>query len=433
MEDGCTGINKVCVGVPSCVDSCAPHDWYGQYTSQRTGKTYNPGDDINNWQCAIANADGCTLDNIKRNNNLEHFLNLWYELANDYKGNSHVWFELFNEPYQRESAQFNDPACYEPETGTSFMCPPGTGFGDNLDESDYDWNFWSSVYNQTIGVIRGQQQANNIILVSALDWSYDFRGKGTTNGGPIVNSSLITWASVPNVAYAMHPYQHGACCGAIGSTSDMSATDPYQSAFCQYPSSTSPSNSDLPIPSGDAGSHKCDSTGYTTTQDKKAPPCIWAPYAIMGNGTAVGLCAGDSTKCKGLSQSACQSMSWSDPNSGGWSNYVLPMQSYGPIVATEFGPFDCSSPFTSTFLKWAKQFEVSYTAWALWPQNSGGPGSGACGYPSVMAPTAGNLDDSCAFGKSSCSPNCQSVSGCNQLLQPSPWSATLIYNDLQSP
>jgi len=93
MEDGCTGINKVCVGVPSCVDSCAPHDWYGQYTSARTGKTYNQGDgDI--WECAIANADGCTLDNIKRNNNQEHFLNVWYDLANHYKSNSYVWFEL---------------------------------------------------------------------------------------------------------------------------------------------------------------------------------------------------------------------------------------------------------------------------------------------------------------------------------------------------
>eukprot|EP00456_Euglypha_rotunda_P014163 TRINITY_DN1440_c0_g1_i13.p1 TRINITY_DN1440_c0_g1~~TRINITY_DN1440_c0_g1_i13.p1 ORF type:complete len:257 (+),score=26.98 TRINITY_DN1440_c0_g1_i13:91-771(+) len=94
LEDGCTGINKVCVGVPSCVDSCAPHDWYGQYTSARTGKTYNQGDSNTNWECAIANADGCTLDNIKRGNNTEHFLNLWYDIANHYKSNNTEHFQI---------------------------------------------------------------------------------------------------------------------------------------------------------------------------------------------------------------------------------------------------------------------------------------------------------------------------------------------------
>jgi hypothetical protein len=266
-EDGCTGINKVCVGVPSCIDSCAPHDWYGQYTSQRTSKTYNSGDDVNNWQCAIANADGCTLDNIKRGNNTEHFLNFWYDVANHYKSNTNVWFELFNEPYQRKSAQFNDPACYETGAGTSYYCPPGTGFGDNIDEADYDWAFWSSLMGQAITVIRGQG-ANNVIVVTGLDWNYDYKGKNTSgNPGPIDKPDLITWKDVSNVAYAMHPYQHGACCGAIGSDSDQSAADPYQSAFCQYANSTTASKSPLPIPSSvTAGSKICDSTGYATTQ-----------------------------------------------------------------------------------------------------------------------------------------------------------------------
>jgi hypothetical protein len=45
LEDGCTGINKV-----AGENSCAPHDWYGEYTSARTGKTYNTGDDPTDWQ-----------------------------------------------------------------------------------------------------------------------------------------------------------------------------------------------------------------------------------------------------------------------------------------------------------------------------------------------------------------------------------------------
>jgi len=428
MEDGCTGINKVCVGVPQCVDSCAPHDWYGQYTSQRTGKTYNQGDDVMNWQCSIANADGCTLDNVKRGNNTEHFLNFWYDAANHYKGNSSVFFELFNEPYQRKSAKFNDSACVEPEQGTSFMCPPGTGFGDNIDESQYDWTFWSSLMNQAIQVIRATG-ASNTIVVTGLDWNYDYLGKGgSSTGGPIARPSLLPWyPSVQNIAYSLHPYQHGSCCGQIGSSSDLSIADPYQSAFCQYaPANYKASNSPLPIPSSvSAGSKQCDSTGYATTQDKKAPPCIWAPKA---NGT--GLCAGDKAACQGKTQSACTATDWSSSTAGGWSTYVLPMAKYGPLIATEFGPFDCSSPFTTAFLKWTKQFSVSYTAWALWPQNSGGPGSGACGYPSVMIPTGGALDASCAFGK--CNPNCATLDGCTQLIQPMGWSGKLVYADIKS-
>jgi len=282
--------------------------------------------------------------------------------------------------------------------------------------------------NQTINVIR-QQGANNMIIVSGLDWNYDYLGKGgSTTGGPIARPSLLPWYSsgVQNVAYALHPYQHGACCGNIGSSSDQSAQDPYESAFCQYPKSTSPSNSDLPIPSADSGSHKCDSTGYATTQDKKAPPCVWAPYAIA-NGTT-GLCAGDKAACEGKTQSQCSAVDWSSSTAGGWSSYVLPMQKYGALISTEFGTFDCSSAFVVQFLKYCKQYGISYTAWALWPQNSGGPGSGACGYPTVMVPSGGALDASCAFGK--CSPNCATLDGCAQLVKPIPWAGQLIYNDI---
>jgi len=432
MEDGCTGINKVCVGVPSCVDSCAPHDWYGQYTSARTGKTYNQGDgDI--WECAIANADGCTLDNIKRNNNQEHFYNLWYDLANHYKSNSYVWFELFNEPYQRQSATFNDPACSALEEGAAVTCPPGTGFGDNIDESQYDWTFWSTLMNTTIGIIRGQG-ANNVIQVSGLDWNYDYLGKGgSSTGGPISRASLMPWATgstpVPNIAYSLHPYQHGSCCGQIGSTSDQSATDKYESAFCQF-ATGQPSNSPLPIPSQDPGEHSCNDVGYTTTQNKKAPPCVWVATGYNPKTGSNGVCAGDQDYCAGLDQTTCSSKDWSAATSGGWASYVLPMAKYGPLVATEFGTFDCSSAFVTTFFKFAKQFGVSYTAWAMWPQNSGGPGAGICGYPSVIQPTGGAIDNSCGYGK--CSPNCETLSGCAQMIQPLGWAGTAVFADMKS-
>lgn len=51
-----------------------------------------------------------------------------------------------------------------------------------------------------------------------------------------------------------------------------------------------------------------------------------------------------------------------------------PGRVYGPLIATEFGSFDCSSPHVSTLLTFMRKFDI-------WPSNSGGPeGLGSCGY-----------------------------------------------------
>jgi hypothetical protein len=423
MEDGCTGINKV-----AGIDSCAPHDWYGQYFSGRTGQVYNTGDDPESWQCAIANADGCTLDNIFRNNNAEHFLNLWYELALRYKDNPYVWFELFNEPYQRQSADFG----------------VNNGFGDNIPDSEYDWTRWSSLMHEAIKVIRDDVHAQNIVLVSGLDWGYDYLGDArasNNNTGPVLKPSLVSWQTYTNIAYSFHPYQHGACCGEIGTTEDKSVEDPYQSAFCMFPpmsgnngayNSNGGGSAPAPVASNSAlplANKMCDTTGYAITVNKKSPPCVWVPQARKPGNTTLGLCAGDRDECDFLTQEQCdqKNANLHEPTSGGWSKYVLPMQaSFGPLIATEFGSFDCSSPFVSSFTKWARQFGVSYTAWALWPQNSGGPGAGACGYPSVMAPTNSDSD---GFGKGANS--CQTREGCAQLLKPLPFAGKVISDDIK--
>jgi hypothetical protein len=97
MEDGCTGINKV-----SGTDSCT---FMAPTSARARAKSYNTGDAANVWQCAIANANGCTLGNLLRTGsngvpNSEHFLNLWSDPAVYYKSQSGVFFELFNKPYQ---------------------------------------------------------------------------------------------------------------------------------------------------------------------------------------------------------------------------------------------------------------------------------------------------------------------------------------------
>ncbi|HEX7477304.1 MAG TPA: hypothetical protein VF331_05820 [Polyangiales bacterium] len=55
--------------------------------------------------------------------------------------------------------------------------------------------------------------------------------------GPIAHpDQFLPWlGSYANVAYAFHPYQHGARCGEIGAGgSDLGASDPYESGFCSF-------------------------------------------------------------------------------------------------------------------------------------------------------------------------------------------------------
>ena len=164
----------------------------------------------------------------------------------------------------------------------------------------------------------------------------------------------------------------------------------------------------------------CGSTGYAPTQDKKMPPCTWVAGAYNPMTRSNGLCAGDRTICNPLSRSACQAVDPSSPAAGGWSQYVLPMNQFGPLIATEFGTFDGSSPYVTALLKYVAAEDISYTAWALWPQNGGGPGGlGACGYPSVMSPTSSGDFRACT-----------SASSCTSLLAPQPWGGSAVFADL---
>lgn len=377
-EDGCTGENNV-MGT----NSCAPSDWF-------------TGDDVT-WECAIANADGVTLHNAHKNR--EKIRDMWVDIANRYKSDSAVWFELFNEPYTRLAQQ------------------PYPAVGPNEEEKDYPWELWTEVMELWIKGIRETAAASNIIVVNGLDWGYSF-GPGY---GPVsFPDKFLPWKTkYANISYGFHPYQHGSCCGQIGASgTDMSATDPYQAGYCgYYPGGATwgnPSSSPLP------GGASCIQKGYAETQDKKMPPCHWVDAAFNPKNTAKGICAGDRTLCSPLTKEQCNKVDKASPEAGGWSKYVLPMSYFGPLIATEFGTFDCSSPYVTTLLKYMRDFDISYTAWALWPQNSGGPGGlGACGYPSVIT-SSGSGD----FRQ------CLDRAACGSSIKPLPWAGEKVFSDI---
>ena len=380
-EDGCTGINQV-----GGTDSCAPSDFF-------TG-------DPMTWECAIANADGITIHNAYKNQ--DAIRSVWTDIASRYKDDSGVWFELFNEPYSRKAES------------------PFPSAGVNEDEADYPWDLWAEFMHNQIKGIRDDAGATNIVIVNGLDWGYDFGPRYGVIANP---DKYMPWKTTyANVAYGFHPYQHGACCGQIGSSSDESASDPYQSAFCSY----YPDGSEFGAASGASlpNGNSCSNQGYAATQDKKMPPCTWVADAFNPMTSTMGLCAGDRAICNPKTQAECEAVDWSSPDAGGWSRYSLPMAKYGPLIATEFGTFDCSSPYVSTLLSYMRQFDISYTAWALWPQNSGGPdGLGSCGYPAVIKPAADPGDFHTCFDGPTC----------DALMDPLPWAGLATYSDLMNP
>lgn len=369
-QESCLNSNNNVGGVKSCSDK------YNQ--AWETCKD----NDIENcsWECAIANADGCTLESFALE--IENMKEIWSSIASKYNDNSNIWFEIFNEPYERKI--INNSIT-------------------NYDETEYRWDLWYFVMKTIIDKIRNNAKANNICILGGLDFGYDFN--------PNSNNSYFTKTFNSdteklfgnfgeNIMFNFHPYMHGVCCGQIADANgiDISITDKYESAYCSfYPNdSKNASGSSLPIQNT-----TCDSTGYSETVNKKMPPCTWVDSAHNPNSSSLGLCAGDRDKCnKQNTKEECNQNS----DIGGWSEYVLKVQKYGPLIMTEFGSFDCSTPYVTRLLEYAKEHDISWTAWALWPQNSGGPGNGACGYPSIMQPYD---DDTAGFSA------CIDKSNCN--------------------
>lgn len=388
--DGCIGYQKL-----NGKDTCASSDWVVA--------------DPMNWTCTAANAEGVTLQNAHYNR--ENIAKMWADVARRYKDDSGVFFELYNEPYEQI------------DTGAPFG---SDGLALNKvfpAEDQYDWQMWATVMNRFIKAVRDEGGADNVVIVNGLMWGYTFHG-------PIAApAQLLPWTSAGyrNIAYGFHPYQHGTCCGEVGTDQDLSKDDPFEATYCRYfkqgkPGSPQPSGTMLPT------SKTCATIGYEPTRPMGMPPCEWVPQAFNPAG-GTGLCVGQPDVCEKLSMAECMAVDPATPAAGGWSRYVLPMAKYGPLIATEFGSFDCSSPFVRKFTEYSNRFDISYTAWALWPQNNGGTlDLGMCSYPGITEPFPDFNPPYDADFKV-----CTNLQDCiGAMSRPMRWSGQVIFQDLKS-
>jgi endoglucanase len=53
-----------------------------------------------------------------------------------------------------------------------------------------------------------------------------------------------------------------------------------------------------------------------------------------------------------------------------WNDSVAPVATQVPVVTGEFGERDCSSTYSSQFMAWADQHDISYLAWSWQPSNA---------------------------------------------------------------
>lgn len=393
--DGCIGYQKL-----NDKHTCADRDWVNS--------------DPMTWSCTVANAEGVTLQNAHFNR--EHIAKFWADVAKRYKSDSGVFFELMNEPYEHVDTlqPFGTPQIAENK-----VFPP---------EDQYDWEMWTTLMNRWIQAVRDEGGADNVILVNGLMWGYAFHG-------PIANpQKYLPWIGqgYKNIAYGFHPYQHGTCCAEVGVDRDLSKDNPYHATYCRY---YQKNNGSVPLPIGDllpstepSKQIKCGHIGYEPTRPMGMPPCKWIAHAYNPKGGS-GLCVGQPDVCEPLTQQQCESLDRSKPEAGGWSRYVLPMSKFGPLISTEFGSFDCSSPFVKELLEYAAQHDISYTAWALWPQNNGGTlEMGMCSYPGITEPFPNLNQPYNADYKV-----CQVLSECEKVMsKPMRWAGQVIYNDLKN-
>lgn len=346
-----------------------------------------------------------------------NLIQVWAQIADQYKDNPNVFFEIFNEPRMKNLSD-----------------PPDT----------YDWKRWQTIMLGLTDAIR-DKATSQVIIIGGLDFGYVFTpSAGNTSfqqdfGGD-VDKLYSPFLSRGNIAFNMHPYQHGSCCGQVtdetGST-DLSATDPYYQTFCTFYekggqatdydawTQTEPSNTYLYPKEASGASTKCQSHGLTSTVPNKMPPCKWKDITV---GDKTGICTGDTSICLPITDStACDA----NTTQAGWDQNLGTIAQYGPIIMTEFGTYDCSTPYIDALLTYAEQHGIAWTAWSIWLQNSGGGiNNGACGYPSIImndnvtggslkgCRPAATLQDGGCMEQSLCTSMCSSDNPCDAVLIP---------------
>ena len=101
----------------------------------------------------------------------DHSLTFWSSVADEFKGNPAVMFELFNEPYLNMDFNGNPWTYMMRGTGGSFSGFPATSNSGNWQNIRRKWAIAS--YQQMIDAVRATK-ATNVVLVGTMQYTQDF-------------------------------------------------------------------------------------------------------------------------------------------------------------------------------------------------------------------------------------------------------------------
>lgn len=105
--------------------------------------------------------------------NADHSIAFWTSVANSFKHNPAVVFELFNEPFMNFGFSGNDWEYMMKGTGGSFSSYPATSGKDNWQEVKQPWAIAS--YQAMLDAVRATG-ATNVVLIGGMQYAQDLSG-----------------------------------------------------------------------------------------------------------------------------------------------------------------------------------------------------------------------------------------------------------------
>jgi len=187
--------------------------WLGYTCTDTSGVVHNP-DPGNNYKSAVttqvaqANAAGlyvildlhwtapgsyCPMLQTQMAD-ADHSLAFWTSVANTFKNNPAVMFELFNEPFFNYEFSGNSWSYMMNGTGGAFTGFPATSSSNNWTDIKMAWTVAS--YQDMINAVR-DTGATNVVVVGTMQYSQDFSGWLANRPSDPLNQMAAAW----------HPYR----------------------------------------------------------------------------------------------------------------------------------------------------------------------------------------------------------------------------------
>jgi len=124
----------------------------------------------------------------------DHSLSFWISIANQFKNNPSVLFELYNEPFFNFEFTGNSWSYMMQGTSGSFTGYPATSNSGNWQDVQQPWVVAS--YQQMINVVRGTG-ATNVVLIGSMQYTQDLSSWLTSRPTDPLGQMAATWHAYP--------------------------------------------------------------------------------------------------------------------------------------------------------------------------------------------------------------------------------------------